>query len=605
MFALLFLPLALTMTGAEPEAPAARGPGPVLWDTQTPLPDKLDPQGRANWKAVPGDLLLLEKDHLKSSSDPGYYGREYSFQGDAVVETPTIAAAFSCSKGRVALYAKENGSPSADWRQLFELAPIMPGSGAVALSNKEVVRNAGDQVALKVSFSQAGSPPAAAVFTFDRTGIVEVKPEDNMKRVRLSGSIQYGVVPAFIGDDLIYGTPEQPAEKPLTVPVENMFVGLLEGENSELVMTWPRGRQRLALQLAEAGSTSMKSVDFDSDGQSFYLAALSAPGIWHKEPLTTEFLEKDVKIKWQKPFPARWKTQLFEEELKTSFAFRSFKGQVWRGVAGSYQYPVWFSGDDAFYHLGKKVQPKGESLVYCLEAQDTPATVLTPADVLKQALGRQAAGQILDFEGRKLRTHHRRGGDGVRRACTCGCTEAIQAVFEAGEEASQTDYIQSALDDMIYFVHRHVDRINEYQKFADTLLKKIQEKKRSAPELKSFLESLEEIARQIPQECEVQKENMKDFAYADELSKKTVALAAKKDPGNLKAYMALLKAWRDMGGAQDYVVAKCHTVTRNLCQTAGYGCATLPAAVPLAEEIRLACKQVLRNPDGYEIWADY
>ena len=69
--------------------------------------------------------------------------------------------------------------------------------------------------------------------------------------------------------------------------------------------------------------------------------------------------------------------------------------------------------------------------------------------------------------------------------------------------------------------------------------------------------------------------------------------------------MELLKAWRDMGGAQDYVVAKCHTITRNLCQVAGYGCATLPPAVALAEEIRAACRQTLRNPDGYEIWADY
>ena len=50
--------------------------------------------------------------------------------------------------------------------------------------------------------------------------------------------------------------------------------------------------------------------------------------------------------------------------------------------------------------------------------------------------------------------------------------------------------------------------------------------------------------------------------------------------------MALLKDWRDMGGAQDYVLAKCHTLTRSLCQAAGYGCATLPGAISLAEDIR-------------------
>jgi hypothetical protein len=98
---------------------------------------------------------------------------------------------------------------------------------------------------------------------------------------------------------------------------------------------------------------------------------------------------------------------------------------------------------------------------------------------------------------------------------------------------------------------------------------------------------------------------MKMFAYADDLSRKTIALTARKDPNNVKAYMELLKAWREMGGAQDYVVAKCHTITRSLCQAAGYGCAALPDAVSLAEEIRARCRQTLRNPDGYEIWADY
>ena len=36
-------------------------------------------------------------------------------------------------------------------------------------------------------------------------------------------------------------------------------------------------------------------------------------------------------------------------------------------------YPAWFDGEKSFYHLSKKVPPKGESLIYCLEPRDTPA----------------------------------------------------------------------------------------------------------------------------------------------------------------------------------------------------------------------------------------
>jgi len=294
-----------------------------------------------------------------------------------------------------------------------------------------------------------------------------------------------------------------------------------------------------------------------------------------------------------------------EEGLKTTFAFRATKGQIWRGVAGSYDYPVWFDGEVAHYSLGKKVPPDGESLIYFLEGQGTPLSVTTPVDVLQATLGRPTCESILDQEGRKLRTHHRRGTEGVRRACTCGCTEVIQAVFEAGEEVNRRVDIEAALEDMVFFVHQHVERIDEYQRFAAAMSRFLADQAAKAPEHKPFLDGLEDTVSRIPQEYTTAKENMKSFAYADELTRKTLALTNRKDPNNLKAYLELLKAWRDMGGTQDYVLAQCHTITRRLLQQAGYDAVNRPQAAALATEIRTRCRQCLRNADGYEIWADY
>ena len=58
----------------------------VLWDTSSTLAVPLNVEDRSAWKQVPNDLLVLEADPPKASSDPGYYGREYTFQGDAVVD---------------------------------------------------------------------------------------------------------------------------------------------------------------------------------------------------------------------------------------------------------------------------------------------------------------------------------------------------------------------------------------------------------------------------------------------------------------------------------------------------------------------------------------
>src|SRR5262245_48267515 len=80
----------------------------LLWDTRSALEDKFNPDDRSGWAAVPNDLLLLEKDPAKATSDPGYYGRDYSFKGDAVLETPTLIAAFWSVKGCVTLYSKQD-----------------------------------------------------------------------------------------------------------------------------------------------------------------------------------------------------------------------------------------------------------------------------------------------------------------------------------------------------------------------------------------------------------------------------------------------------------------------------------------------------------------
>lgn len=574
----------------------------LIWDTFSPSPDAVELKDRQDWKAVPREIFALEADPAKASSDPGYYGREYSFKGDVVVENSTMAAVFSSEKGKVVLYSKTR---EAGERKIGEIRLQEPAIQKIR--HCAIIRNAADEVLLEAVFAGAGGTEVPVVFGFGKNEIIEVKPSSKAQSWTLACPLEYGIVPGFVGDDLIFGKGETDSPSTLNLPVENLFLGLLKGENAELVMTWPQGKQRVRLNLGKEQEEKrpIESLAFDNDGQSFYLAVLSAPGLWHREQLSPSYLEKDVTLDWKRPFPAKWQTQLNESGVRTTFAFREHKGTVWRGVPGSYNYPVWFEGENALMHLSKKVPARGEALIYFLEGQDTPASMLTPVDVLKSTLGRQMAETVIDDAGRKLRTHHRRGGDGVHRACTCGCTEAIQAVFESGGEVGQKQYVQEALGDMVFFVERHLERIDEYRRFADDTIKFLHSQQNAAPELKPYLENIEQIIQQIPREYSVQQENMKSLQYASELTQKTMALTEKKDPNNVAAYMELLKAWRGMGGAQDYVVAQCHMITRKLFQEAGYGCAAEPKALEVAQEIRKRCKQTLRNPDGYEIWPNY
>ena len=208
------------------------------------------------------------------------------------------------------------------------------------------------------------------------------------------------------GDDLIYDPAAFPEAKSLAVLAENCFVGLQSAGNRMLVVTWPKGRQQVQLGLGNVeDKRSITSLDLQADGQSFFLASLAAPGIWHREELKAGFLEKDVTLAWQRPFPAKWKTQLSESGTRTTYAFRQTKGTIWRGVPGSYDFPAWFEGETAMMRLGKKVPPKGEALIYFLEARETPASVVTPVDILKATLGRPMCEAIMDPAGRQLQGH--------------------------------------------------------------------------------------------------------------------------------------------------------------------------------------------------------
>jgi hypothetical protein len=578
-------------------------PNTLVWDTMLPLGNELELRDRTRWRIVPADLLTLELDPPAAISDPAYYGREYTFQGDAVIENEQLIAVFWSSKGRVVVYSTADLSG-----KKVELIPFQLKGRSASITYSRVLQNTGDDAALEVSFcAKETEDNYSAIFSFDKKPIVEIKPARNMNGMSLLSPIEYGVVPSFMGDDLIFDPRQYPSMTTLHVPSDNLFLGLLKGQNNMLVITWPNGNQhvRLVLDHKEAEPRLIESVDFDNDGKGFYLALLDAPGIWHKEELKPSFLETDVAVNWKRPFPAKWKTQLLEAGVRTTYNFRESKDNIWRAITGHYTYPVWFEGEKTFYHLSKKIPPKGESIVYFLEAKATPVSVSTPVDILKETLGRQECETILDIAGRKLRTHHRRGSQGIRRAATCGCTAAIQVVFEGGREVEEQDYVVGAVDDMVYFVARHLERMGEYRDFADDMMSFLNLQGKANPDLEPFVNSMKTITQEIPLEYSRQRENIETLEYAHELAGKTKALTEKKHPQSLRTYLALGEQWRAMGGAQDELIAKFHSITRKLFQEAGYGCVNQPEALEMAGELRRRCRKCLRNPDGYEIWPDY
>jgi hypothetical protein len=584
----------ILLLAASQGTPATR-----IWDTMAPDLDGQMLANKGGWKAVPTET---EKWNGPEYYNPENYSLRYSFTGDAAVENEHLLAVFSSSEGKATIYSNTNHAD-----KKVEVIPLELRAESARITRCGVLQNSGDEAVLEVVFSgQKTGKNLSIIFCFGKKCIVEIRPSQNLNGISLLAPIRYGVVPDFLSDDLILDPREYPLLETLHVPSANVFVGLLEGENDMLTVTWPQGKQRVQLIAGRKQRESglIECVDVENDGESVFLAVLSTPGIWHEEVLKPSYLEKDISVTWKKPFPAKWITQLLEDGVKTTYTFQEIRPEkFWRGNVGFYPYPVWFQDGTTFYRLGKKVPPRGKSLVYSLERKGTPSSVSTPVDIMKDTLGGQACSALLDVEGRRLRSHIRKGA--VIGAATCEVTDGMQPVFEAGEEVQKKEYIHGGVDDMVYFITRQRQRIEEYQAFAGRMMDYLDKTAKARPDLKTFMDETRTITREIIQQHDRERENMKTLAYADELASETKALTLKKDPGNLARYNDLKMRWRRVGGTQDTLVCKFHTITRKLFQQAGYSCVDQPEAIPVADQIRNLCKQCLRNPDGYEIWPDY
>jgi len=571
----------------------------LIWDTQSPFDMQIDMESKTAWKCLPPEKT-----------------EEHTFQGDVVVENGYLIAALCSKRGKLIIYSKTGHGE----KERVKIVPFqLKEVDSANISSFKILQNTDNKAILEVCFSAKSplipplEPPFGTrwvgdlpvIFSFSKKRIIEVKPAENMKGISLLSPIEFAIVPSFISDALIFDPRDYPSVETLHTPSENLFLGLLKGENSMLVITSPKGTQEMRLILDNKERSLIESIDFKNDGESVYLAILDAPGIWHKEALKSSYLEKDVAIDWLRPFPAKWVTPLYEDGVKTTFKFKESKvKRFWRGGVGTYTYPVWFKGGTAFYHLGKKIPPKGESLVYFVEgSQNTPHSIPTPADILKQTLDNQTYEKILDFEGRKVQDAHR--PDTVVGGATCGVTDKFKPIFKAGKETKKKEYIKAGIEDMLSHLTILTERANAYQDFAHEMIDFLTLMKKDKPELKPFLDEMENITRELITEYHLQKENIKTLEYAQELGKKTEALTQRQHSDNYSIFLKQKGKWTGMGGSLECLVRKLNTITRKLFQEAGYGCVKQPEAVQLAEEIRRRVLKHLRKPRQYEIWSDY
>jgi hypothetical protein len=568
------LVFAAAAVSADPQTGAVR-----LWDTAVPLRAQADLAQRSNWHAV----APAASGHL---------------QGDLVVEGEGLVAAFASRLGEVLVCSGTGSSQAAAVVRPAELR------GKQATLAPTIFAQQADVTMAQADFRAPGAASLPITFTFKGDRSVAVKPEGSTQGIALSAPLDLAILPSFVGDDLIYDPKDYPSAVSLALPSEHLLLGLLKGEGGVLVMTWQEAVPSLRLDLSRAdpGSKSIEAVSF-MGGKGVSLALLEAPGIWHREKLGPAFFERDVAIEWKPPFSAVWLTQLYEDELKTTFEFQDEKQEHWRGGIGSYTLPAWFSDGKAMLSLGKQIPPEGEAIIYCLERDwHTPEETLTPIDIAQRTLAGGVLIDLLDVAGRPtwwpMRPDAALGGE------TCNVTDALKEIFDAGEEVQKQLFVRGGAQDMIFHLAVMLDRNGRYYPFATDMVAYLDAQAKAKPELTPYLQELRGIAEQMITLYDNTRDSLKDMAYARDLEAKTIALAAEHRPGNPQRFWDLKQEWIGVGGAAEELSRREHTLARKLHQLAAYRAAESPAAIPIAEQIRARTRQCLERPDSYEMWVN-
>ena len=339
-----------------------------------------------------------------------------------------------------------------------------------------LMADARHQLSVEVDFP---SDRMRHVVTLTRDGILEIKQPPG-QTVAVRSSLRYVLVPSLIGTDLLFDPEVLPANGPACLPSLNMVVGLGAGNDGVLVGVWPPGEQMARVQVDEnSRPREFASFSLDTAGQSFYVAFLDHPGIWHEEQLRDDYLETDTAIAWQRPFDARWIGRFYidSDGYDFPFYFLSEKQKLWgRYIRGWFEYPMWFDGPQTMVHFEKKFPPRGKLLIYYLDTYRDDSDMLAPVTVMQKSLGDEEAARLLDFEGTTEQVLLEHGN------AVCAMTAKIESYFAHEPKALSQAEVEQYADDVSTFIRLIRERVFQFDQFAaamQELLKSEQEKEPS------------------------------------------------------------------------------------------------------------------------------
>jgi hypothetical protein len=453
---------------------------------------------------------------------------------------------------------------------------------------------------IRIAFTTDDGPVTCGL-EFNEQCALRIVPGEGMHGVRVECPIAVGILPGTRLEDVLYLPQTFDGSEVVHVPSENWFAALLDGQAGMLVCAWPDGSQDFSLLRGDdSAAPGMAGFMATLDGKPIHLELMTALGIWHKEPLLPEYLERTVRVGWKPPFPATYKTQLplrAETVVPRTFIFRHAPLDQYLPEVGRLAWPAWFEGQKPLLRLSKRIPPGGDAIIYPMDG----------ADVTLMGFIRRTplAGAIIQRGERKAIPKGPRGASNVG-FIACGGTRVMRdTVFALGlqnrEQEFLTEYADFLADYVAIVQQKNLAHLAFVDKAREDIRAWLAAPEQSA-EARAYLERMMAQANRVEEGLRLK------IAFRGEDSPEAHIAEAARCAERLKELLATpgTEAWPECDaildtcnrlawGQGETVGMRFSLLVREWAQEAALGCAHVPEAVGYAQSLRASIRDALNG----------
>ena len=405
-------------------------------------------------------------------------------EDEVAVENDWLVFSVSSKENNIFLIPKKEKNSGS---RIFLVLSDRQDKVAAKIKSVKVLKNDGENVALKVSFRSENRKVMETVFRVPRSSpTVEIEPVKNMSKVSLRTSISLAVLPDRFANDLIFQPDKYPAST-IRLAKTAFLLGCLPQDGSMIMVITPSDKQTITL-VKGGKKDSFEAIETLTEKKKIFISVLPHPGLWRLAEIKRNFDTDKYETQWSAPFHALWRLAVTTKEKNYS--------AMWDEKS------LDELGQPCFA-IEKFSKPPQSAVLYAYGRDlHTPLDILTPMDILRDALSMEKYKNILDIEG--IRTY-RTAEEWVpflnlffNEKRQSGILEVFAGVFPAGTEGVKS--VATHLGNDVLNLLRGLDsRINEYESFLLELKNFCQLNKKE--NVAGLLNSIAERAEDLQEMC--------------------------------------------------------------------------------------------------------